>query len=69
MLFRKDIDRSCEYCAHAGHAGEDRMICAKHGIVSPTDQCRGFTYDPLKRTPSRPKAPDFAALEERDFSL
>ena len=29
MLFRKDIDRFCAYCAHAGTAGKDRMICAR----------------------------------------
>lgn len=69
MLFRKNIDRYCEYCQHAGNAGENRMICAKRGIVSPHDQCRSFTYDPLKRTPKRAKAPDFAALSDRDYSL
>lgn len=69
MLFRKDIDRMCVYCAHAGCAGKDRMICARRGIVSPGDQCRSFVYDPLKRTPKRPKSPDFAALSECDYSL
>lgn len=69
MLFRKNIDRHCEYCQYAGHAGENRMICAKRGIVSPHDHCRSFAYDPLKRIPKRAKAPDFAALNERDYSL
>ncbi len=69
MLFRKDIDRFCAYCAHAGCAGKDQMICTRRGIVSPNDQCRSFSYDPLKRKPSRPKSPDFAALSERDYSL
>ncbi len=69
MLFRKDIDRCCAYCKFAGSAGEEQMICAKRGLVSPMDQCRAFAYDPLKRTPSRAKSPDFAALNERDYSL
>ncbi len=69
MLFRKDIERSCSYCRHAGFAGESRMICTKRGIVSPLDQCRAFSYDPLRRTPRRTKAPDFAAMDARDYSL
>lgn len=69
MLFRKDIDRCCAYCAHAGSAGKERMICVKRGIVSPQDQCRAFSYDPLKRMPRRAKSPDFSALNEKDYSL
>ncbi len=69
MLFRKDIDKYCAYCRHSGCAGEGRMICAKHGIVAPESHCRAFSYDPLKRTPPRPKSPDFSAIAEFDFSL
>lgn len=69
MLFRKDIDRCCAYCKHAGAAGGDRMLCARRGLVSPQDQCRAFSYDPLRRTPRRAKAPDFQALGEKDYSL
>ncbi len=68
-LFRKDIEKRCAYCAHAGRIDEDACLCAKRGFVSPGDHCRKFQYDPLKRIPVRPKAPDFSQFEDADFSL
>ncbi len=69
MLFRKRIPRSCSYCAWGTRVGEDQVLCVKQGVVSINYACRKFDYDPCKRIPPRPKAPDFKKYEESDFSL
>lgn len=69
MLFRKKIPRSCLYCQYSTKLDENQMLCTKHGVVSMYYECRKFVYDPFKRIPSRPKAPDFSKYEEDDFSL
>ena len=69
MLFRKNVSKFCAYCVHCGQAGNDQMLCAKRGFVSPEDHCWRFRYDPLKRTPSRYKAKDMTQFKEEDFSL
>lgn len=69
MLFRKKIERVCEYCAH-GTALEDGLIlCSKKGICHEDEKCWRFRYDPLKRVPKKAKALDFSKYEEDDFSL
>jgi hypothetical protein len=50
-------------------AGENRMACCKQGIVPPSYSCRRFSYDPLKRVPPRPNAPDFQKYDQKDYSL
>jgi len=69
MLFHKKIEPRCAYCAKGTQLGEDTVACIKKGIVSFGFSCRSFRYDPLKRIPPRPVAPDFSKLEEKDFSL
>lgn len=69
MLFRKNIDADCAICRFCAPAGENRIICAKRGMVTNPTPCRKFQYDPLKRTPLRPKAPDFEKHDEDDYSL
>ena len=69
MLFRKDMEPRCAYCVHAAVLDEDRVGCVKKGILSPGDSCRNFSYDPFKRSPAAPAAPDFSRLKEEDFSL
>ncbi len=69
MLFRNDLEKSCDYCAHGAKLGEEQILCTKRGVVSVDDPCGKFRYDPLKRTPPRPKAPDFSVYDEEDFSL
>ena len=44
-------------------------MCLKKGVMSAADHCRAFRYDPLKRVPPRPNAPDFSRLREEDFVL
>ena len=69
MLFRKKIERSCEYCQHGTQLEEGIILCAKKGVKSTEDKCLRFRYDPCKRTPPKPKALDFSKYEEMDFSL
>lgn len=69
MLFRKKIERACEYCQHGAKLDEDSVLCIKRGVVSATGKCRKFLYDPCKRVPPKPKALDFNKYTEEDFKL
>lgn len=69
MLFRKKMPKSCHYCAFSTKLDNSQMLCKKHGIVSETFECRKFRYDPFKRIPRKPQAPDFGKYNEDDFSL
>ena len=69
MLFRKDIPRSCTYCRFGTKLDDGHILCMKRGVVDDTYSCRKFKYDPCKRQPPKPKAPDFASYKEEDFEL
>ena len=69
MLFRKSIDPRCVYCRRGGSLENGEVICPKKGIVSEGFHCRHFVYDPLKRQPPAPPAPNFSQLEDEDFQL
>ena len=69
MLFRKDIDPRCAYCQRGNKLDEDRVLCPKKGVVSPSDHCRSFQYDPLRRKPPEMAQLDFAKLSQKDFNL
>jgi hypothetical protein len=69
MLFRKKMQKSCLLCFHAKVASENEIHCAKRGVRSGEKPCFQFKYDPCKRIPPRPKAPDFDAYNQDDFSL
>ena len=69
MLFRKDIEPSCLYCAFSHQISETQAACEKKGVVELSGSCRRFRYDPLKRTPPRPAVLDTSRLTEEDFSL
>lgn len=69
MLFRKDIEPRCSYCKFATAIGSGSVACVKKGVLSEGDSCRSFDYDPFKRTPPAPAAPDFSKLKSEDFSL
>ena len=57
MLFRKKIDRYCTYCQFAGKIDDETMVCQFCGVVPSEHRCRRFRYDPLRRIPGRPAAP------------
>jgi hypothetical protein len=69
MLFRKKIERRCEYCEFATKLDDETMLCIRKGIVMCDGKCLRFLYDPCKRTPVRPKAVDFAKYDSNDYSL
>ena len=69
MLFRKKIQRSCQYCTHCTALDDTTVLCIRKGITSRDGKCRKFEYDPCKRIPAKPKAPDFSKYEEFDYSL
>lgn len=69
MLFRKDIEPHCCYCAKGAAINDGQIACLHKGVVPNTYHCRRFEYDPLKRTPAQPASPDFAKYVEKDFSL
>ena len=68
MLFQKNIEPRCTYCQRAPH-GRGENLCTKQGVVAPGGSCRSFKYDPLKRVPPPPVAPDFSRLKDEDFTL
>ncbi len=69
MLFEKKIDPRCAYCQKCAPLDAERVMCIKKGVVSAGGHCRAFRYDPLKRVPPRPAAPDFSRLKDEDFTL
>ena len=69
MLFRKKIQRSCNYCSNGTRLNDGSVLCMRRGIVSQDDSCRKFKYDPCKRVPVKQKAPDFSKYDGEDFSL
>lgn len=69
MLFRKKIEKSCAYCRFGTMLEDDMVLCTKRGMVMLGRKCRKFRYDPIKRVPSKPKAPDFSKYSNEDFSL
>ena len=69
MLFRKDIEPRCAYCAKACRISEKEMLCKKRGVVSPEYHCRAFRYDPLLREPPQPVKLNTAKLSEEYFKL
>ena len=69
MLFRKDIDPRCAYCARGSRIGEDKVACVKRGIVPPEDHSAACKDDPLKRVPPRPVKLDTDKLTPEDFEI
>lgn len=69
MLFRKKMPKSCTLCLRSTILSDTEVLCTKHGIRPVESYCRKFKYDPCKRVPPRPKAPDFTRYEQDDFSL
>lgn len=69
MLFRKKIERCCQYCTFSTDLDEDTVLCTKKGVSAKYGKCRKFKYDPCKRVPVKAKAVDFEKFKEFDFSL
>ena len=69
MLFRKDIENRCAYCALSGKIDDEQVICRRRGIVDAASSCRHFSYDPLKRVPPKRRAVPLTQYDDADFSL
>ena len=69
MLFRKKIRRACDYCVHGTKLEDGQILCTKKGIRASEQKCFRFRYDPCKRIPVKPKALDFSAYKDADYSL
>ncbi len=69
MLFDRGIEPRCAYCKSGEPMDEERIICVKKGVVSPSGACRAFRYDPLKRIPPKPTLPRFDRFKDEDFTL
>ena len=69
MLFRKDIEPRCGYCAKGSPINEEEVICKRKGVVSADGSCGAFRYDPLKRVPPRPLKLDTQRLSQEDFQI
>lgn len=69
MLFRKDIEPSCAYCAYGNKVSSEKATCIKRGVVDVFGYCYKFAYDPLKREPDRPRKLQSACLSQEDFVL
>ena len=69
MLFRKKIDRACDYCVYGTKNDDQQITCKMRGTVSPDDKCFRFKYDPCKRIPPKQKALDFEKYNNEDYSL
>ena len=69
MLFRKNIEPCCAYCAKGNRISESQAACVKRGVVDAADRCSAFRYDPLKRVPPRPVKLETDELKQEDFDL
>ena len=69
MLFRKNIERSCEYCTHGTKLDEEQVLCTRKGVCPVDGKCFRFRYDPCKRIPGKAKAMDFSKYDKEDYSL
>jgi len=53
-----EIERVCAFCeysvpAPADKDGNEYVICSKKGLMRESAVCRKFSYDPLKREPTK----------------
>lgn len=69
MLFRKKMERCCQYCTYSTALDEGTVLCSKKGIRECSGKCFKFRYDPCKRIPAKQRALNFAQYEEYDYSL
>lgn len=69
MLFRKQIEPRCAYCARGARIDECHVVCVKRGVVEDTDKCPAFRYDPLRRVPPRPAELNTSGLSPEDFQV
>jgi hypothetical protein len=67
LIFNKNIDPSCSYCAWGRRISETEVACERCGIVSSGGDCTHFKYDPMVRKPSKPISLCTNKFKEEDF--
>jgi hypothetical protein len=64
-----DIEKYCVFCEYgtsvpADIDGTELVLCSKKGMVRGNAVCRKFSYDPLKREPTRrPELPEIEIVD------
>ena len=67
-ILGENVPPKCEYCVFSAPAQDGALLrCQKKGDVKSDDTCKKFSYDPLKRTPLRPKP--LQTFSAEDFEL
>ena len=69
LLFRKDIEPRCAYCAKGSTINDREVVCSRKGVVATEFHCGRFKYDPFKRVPPRPLKLKVSQLREEDFTI
>ena len=69
MLFQKKIEPRCAYCQRGTELDEEKILCAKRGVVDRAGHCRAFGSAPLKGVPPPPPSLDLGSLKDEDFTL
>lgn len=69
MLFNKRTTPDCSYCKRSQDLRDGSYLCSVNGVTKPSEGCKKFKYDPLKRKPVKGKALDSNAYDDADFSL
>lgn len=66
-LFGNNIKPACKYCEFAKARDGENITCEKLGAVKAYDACKKFTYDPLKRIPTKELSLARSAVNDIDF--
>ena len=69
LLFRRDMEPRCAYCAKGTVINDREVACARKGVVAGEYHCRRVQYDPFKRVPPRPLKLKTSQLKEEDFAI
>ena len=69
LLFRRDMEPRCAYCAKGTVINDREVACARKGVVAGEYHCRRFQYAPFKRVPPRPLKLKTSQLKEEDFAI
>lgn len=69
QLFGANIDPACSCCEHSLPLENTHLLqCPYKGKREPSDRCRRFRYDPLRREPT-PQVSLPGGFDREDFTL
>ncbi len=68
MIYGKNAEKSCRFCAYSSYISvKGDLLCSKKGIVSESQKCLRFKYEPQKRD-IFPK-PKLQTFEKSEFQI